>query len=83
MVAIGKNKEGEIFQIKKNFFKSFHCYDMCLTTLVIPEGEFNVYCRHNFLTELRLNKEINRVSCDKELFDYDTCQAKNVNIFYE
>jgi hypothetical protein len=59
------------------------CHDNLLTHIKIPEGTRTLYCDNNPLTKLDLPDSLNFLRCDKELFDYDTCNVDDANIYYD
>jgi hypothetical protein len=59
------------------------CRNNKLTELELPEGIYTVVCNQNRLTSLNIPDSVETLMCDKDLFDYDTCKAKQINIYYE
>lgn len=57
---------------------SFELVELCL-----PEGINMSSCINNHLTKLELPKSLKYLRCNKELFDYDTCETEEVVIMYE
>lgn len=56
--------------------------DRDLIFLEIPAGVVEVNCQRNRLKELHLPPSVMILTCDKELFDYDTCNLDDVTIYY-
>ena len=59
------------------------CNDNLLSELKIPNDVQLLRCENNPLKKLNLPSSLSYLRCDKELFDYDTCNIKRVDIYYE
>ena len=82
--AFGINAKGERINLKGSigWEKLIDCTEMNLVELSLSEDVNLVVCKNNSLKSLKLHEGLNYLSCDKDLFDYDTCNVKHVHIRY-
>lgn len=59
------------------------CFNNKIKELDVPHGVEDLRCEGNEITTLYVPSSVDWLTCDKELFDYDTCSVKQVNIIYE
>jgi Leucine-rich repeat (LRR) protein len=77
-----ENKEITELYIAKDV-RIAYCHNNLLTRLELTEGLLTLGCSNNLLTTLSVPESLTWLSCDKELFIYDECKVKQVNILYE
>jgi hypothetical protein len=63
-------------------FDSVYCENNLLTELEVPDGTSTLWCHGNKLTSLEVPDTIEWLLCDKELFDYDSCNVEVAVIIY-
>lgn len=62
--------------------QKLYCGKNNITTLALPNGIKVVYCHHNKLKELQLPDSLMNLRCDHDLFNYNTCKVRHVDIVY-
>lgn len=58
------------------------CQDNEITFLHVPQGVLTLVCHGNNLVMLELPESVNYLSCDPDLFNYDECEVRTVEIQY-
>jgi hypothetical protein len=81
-VTTGITKDGNVIKIS-TYMSWMLAINDGLVSMDIPYGIRKLQCERNNFTSLEMPDSLEYLSCDKDLFDYDKCKLKAVDIYYE